>query len=111
MSWLRAIAVLAFVLTGFGRPGSAMDVGVDVSAISKARVSAFEIVAAMVGSVGDTAVLAVDPLRAGEASGTAVGNGESAGGVALAVGQDALRVAGLVGLGSTRMGSYCCVDP
>ncbi len=42
-------------------------------------------------------LLVVDPLRMGEATGTAIGSGASAGGVVLAVGQDALRFAGLVG--------------
>jgi RHS repeat-associated protein len=51
----------------------------------------------LVGSTGDTVVLAVEPLRAGEAIGTAVGSGNSAGGVVLAVGQDALRMASLAG--------------
>jgi hypothetical protein len=51
----------------------------------------------VVGSGGDTLLLAIDPLRMGEATGTAVGSGASAGGVVLAVGQDALRFAGLVG--------------
>ena len=46
MSWLRSIAVVAFVLAGFGWLWSAVAAGVGAPASWKAGVSAFELVAA-----------------------------------------------------------------
>jgi RHS repeat-associated protein len=54
------------------------------------------IAATLAGSTLDAASALAEPLRAGEAIGTAVGSGAGAGEMALAVGQDSLRAAGLV---------------
>jgi len=54
------------------------------------------VAATAVGFTLDLASTAADLLKAGDATGTAIGSGASAGETAIAVGQDALRTAGFI---------------